>query len=93
MLFNLCSVNTDYGQDKQEEFRKNELKGELDPSIFYKNQHEKTVATDQRSMKNRLNLDFDEGDKDSDRRDFSIQRQIKDLGNSLIIILTLPVQI
>jgi len=78
------SKNTYYGQDKQEEFRKNELKGELDPTIFYKNQQEGVV---QNSESNRdvkgLKLEFDSYEKESERREQEHQQQIRNLDYSV----------
>ena len=46
------STSSYFGKQKQEEFRQNELKGELDPAIFYKNQMNGTDnSTDKRDGK------------------------------------------
>ena len=68
-------------EDKQEEFRKKELKGELEPAIFYKHQQDlknTNNSTSKRQIQG-LNLEFDSSDKDSEKQNRDIQEQIKKL--------------
>lgn len=68
--------------DKGRSFVNNELKGELDPAIFYKNQQNTNGVTAPSGSKrevSKLKLEFDSSDKDSDRREFEHQEQIKKL--------------
>lgn len=62
-------------------FRQNELKGELDPAIFYQNQVDNRANTNinsKRSM-NKLKLEFDSNEKENNVRELEAQEQIKNL--------------
>ena len=84
-MYKLYSQNTYYGRDKQEEFRIRELKGELDPAIFYKNQQDGSgtgASTSKRNIKG-LNLEFESMDKESEKREQEAQDQIRRLNFSV----------
>ena len=77
----MANVNRFTAEDKQEEFRRKELKGELEPAIFYKHQQDNlntNNSTSKRKIQG-LNLDFESSDRDSERQNKDIQEQIQKL--------------
>ena len=77
----LSSRNTYYGEQQREEFRQQELKGELNPAIFYQNQQRKgmTNSGSKRDMVDKLKLEFDSKDVHSEQRELEAQAQIRNL--------------
>jgi hypothetical protein len=46
-----------------QQFRQKELKGELEPEIFYKNEYTQEGSSNHRNIEFKLNLDFDPEDR------------------------------